>query len=147
MILATPFQLTSLPARPNNGRVLRRVSVLLVCLVFQGAPQLAPFLHAHTDDHATDHHAGVTLHAHVESHDHHSPNPADTGLTASDDSDVLYIDGFTALVNASIEPLVAAVSLRIAPPARVLFGPVGETAPRAHGPPGAAATSLRAPPA
>jgi hypothetical protein len=52
------------------GHVSRRLVAAALVVAVQFAALLAPFVHAHPDDHDTDHHAAHAIHAHLSGHGH-----------------------------------------------------------------------------
>ena len=74
----------------------------------------APFVHAHPDDHDTDHHDGPAVHAHfaahrtpahaLDDHDHDG-----TAVEADDHDRAVFLQGFVAAPTASVHILPAIV--------------------------------------
>ena len=81
--------------------VVRQAIAIALSLALQAAGLSAPFVHAHPDDHDTDHHAGSTVHAHWAGHaeSHHS---SDAKTVSSGEHDrAVSVHGFVAVTAAS----------------------------------------------
>jgi hypothetical protein len=122
------------------------VVAIALSLAIQAAALSAPLVHAHPDDHATEHHGGAEVHSHWGGH-HHSQDPSHApALDATDRDRAVFFSAFVA-VAASLFP-TQAVTLGVfelpAPPER---GPhrVIEIA-NGHDPPCFRSLSSRAPP-
>src|SRR5688572_15355280 len=111
------------------------------------AAVIALFVHAHPDDHDTDHHQAHAVHAHFSGHDHHAP--ADGPLLTGDEGGrerAVFLGVFLGAAVASFT-IVAALPPsieRVAPPEM----PVRRTLQVAHGhdPPALSSLPARAPP-
>jgi hypothetical protein len=137
-------------ARPTSASihtVMRRLVAAGLVVAVQGAMVVAPFVHAHPDDHDTPHHAPRAIHAHLSGH----PAPARPGHGPEfedDDHDrAVFIQSFFAVaVTTFHSPIVVteAFDLAVPPerPARQLLQVV-----HGHDPPLTRSLPSRAPPA
>ena len=90
----------------------------VLATVVPAATVLALFVHAHPDDHDTDHHAAHAIHSHLGGHTHpghhadpHAPAAGGTVITDDDDHDsAVYVGAFVAEAMPSFS-LVAVVAL------------------------------------
>ena len=122
------------------------MAVVLVVAV-QAAAVGAPLVHAHLDDHATDHHDAGTVHSHFSGH--HTSRPPATGLRVEDDDveRAVFLQLFLAVSVASFGALPAVVeSFEINVPAEA---PLRQVLLVVHGhdPPFTRLRPARAPPA
>ena len=122
------------------------VAVVLVVAV-QATAVGAPLVHAHLDNHTTDHHGARTVHSHFSGH--HSSHSPDIGLRVEDNDAerTVFLQLFVAVGVASFGSLPAVVeSFEISVPAeaprRQLFWVV-----HGHDPPFTRSRPARAPPA
>jgi hypothetical protein len=127
--------------------VFRSVVVVALSVALQLAALSAPLVHAHPDEHATEHHGAHEIHAHFSHHAATSSTSDASAIDHDEDSDrAVYLRVFVGVPAASFE-IAAAVpeTFAIAAPVETpslqpLFGT------HAHDPPLARSTSPRAPP-
>lgn len=112
----------------------------------QAAAVGAPLVHAHLDDHATEHHGARTVHSHVSGH--HSSHPPETDVRVEDNDAerTVFLQLFVAVGVASFEMPPAVIesteaSVPAAAPTRQLLGVV-----HGHDPPFLRSLAARAPP-
>jgi hypothetical protein len=126
---------------------VRKALALALCFAIQAAGLSAPLVHAHPDDHVTEHHAGGAIHAHWSGHagsHHHSDGPA---IEAADYDRAVFLNAFVA-VGASPSPAPA-----VTPDAAPVRVPEERPAHRiteithGHDPPAIRSVPPRAPPA
>lgn len=138
--------LDAMPRVTNNEDVVRRVVAVVLSLAVQAAAMGAPLVHAHPDEHATEHHAGRSLHTHWSGHDqahHHSDTPA---FTTADYDRAVFVNFFVAVAVAHI------VAASAVPPVFLLAAPTERAAQRgldvvrSHDPPHVRSLPSRAPP-
>jgi hypothetical protein len=125
---------------------MRRCVALALAVAVQAMLVELPALHAHLDDHVTDHHHARTIHAHFEQH--HSPRPHDQpGFEADDHDSAVSFTATTALASkwfsaavltTAIADVSAAFRPKVMPSFEVTHG---------HDPPWIASLASRAPPA
>ena len=126
---------------------MRKVIALALSLAVQATALSAPLVHAHPDDHATEHHGSRTVHTHWAGHAQ-SHDTSDTPAFGTDDHDrAVFLNAFVAVAASSL-PAQA-----IAPDAFELPVPAERPAHRilevvrSHDPPSLRSVSSRAPPA
>jgi hypothetical protein len=73
-------------------------------LAFQAAVLSAPLVHAHPDDHPTDHHGGRAVHSHWAGHSRHHHSPATPGLESTDPDRAVFL-AFAAVPARSLPAL------------------------------------------
>jgi hypothetical protein len=126
---------------------VRKVIAVAVSIAVQAAALGAPLLHAHPDEHATEHHPARAVHTHWAAHpqSHHS---SDAPALGADDHDrAVFLNAFVA-VRASTLPvleLTDGVCELPVPGERPAQRPVEII--RSHDPPFCRSLSSRAPPA
>jgi hypothetical protein len=125
---------------------VRKAAAVAVVFALQGAALSAPFVHAHPDDHATEHHAGRTVHTHWAAHAH-PQRSSDEPMFAADDHDrAVFLKAFLAVASAVLSvPAVADDPVELAvPPERSAHRNVEVV--HSHDPPVFNSLSPRAPP-
>jgi hypothetical protein len=132
----------------NNEGIVRKVIAVALALALQAAGLSAPLVHAHPDDHETEHHAGRAVHAHWAAHPHAPGHAGDEpALTASDDDRAVFLDAFLAVPVSQMTVSAAAPAvfhLHVAAE-RAALG--GVDVVRSHDPPDRRLLPPRAPPA
>jgi hypothetical protein len=130
----------------NNGRVIRRCIALALAVAVQAMLVELPALHAHLDNHVTEHHQSRTIHSHFD--EHHSIRRHD-GLriqTGDHDAAVSFI-AIAALTTTSFTTIGLTVATAVLPtPVIRVVAPTFEVT-HAHDPPWAGSLPARAPPA
>jgi hypothetical protein len=125
---------------------------LILGLAVQTAATMAPFVHAHLDDHATEHHGSArAIHSHFAEHHHHHeqqlPPAHGPSVDDPDDDRAVVFPLFVAVGSQSFELAPFAVTFAELPP------PVERPAHRSvdivhgHDPPFVPSVPSRAPPA
>lgn len=125
---------------------VRKVIAVALALAVQTTGLTAPFVHAHPDDHTTDHHDGHAIHAHAAGHaPAHDPTNAPS-LGAEDHDRAVYVNAFVAVAVASFSaPEVELTTFELAAPVeRAAYRPVEIL--RTHDPPALTSVPSRAPP-
>lgn len=132
----------------NNAQVPRRLVAIGLSMAVQLAALSAPLVHAHADDHATDHHRAHEVHAHFERHTTASRTANESTVDRPDDNArVVFVRTFVGVATAAVDlPAAAPASFELALPGegrslRALYGFHG------HDPPLIRSRSPRAPPA
>jgi hypothetical protein len=87
----------------NNGHIVRKVVAIALSLAVQVAALSAPLVHAHPDDHATEHHGAGEVHTHWAGHDHPRDSSHSPALDAVDRDRAVFLNAFVA-VAASLFP-------------------------------------------
>lgn len=126
---------------------MRRLLAAVLTAAVQVALVGAPLVHAHPDDHATEHHHGRAVHAHWTGHSH-SPHQADTPVLGSPDHDrAVFLSAFVAVaVSAFATPATSHSSYELPSPAETAaHRSVGVV--HGHDPPFLQPRTSRAPPA
>jgi hypothetical protein len=127
--------------------IVRKVIAAVLSLGLPVAGLCALFVHAHPDDHATAHHDGQAVHAHVAGHRAPSQH-AETGQTLEDDDHdrAVYVSAFVAVAVATFSaPEFVATSLELpVPTERAAHRPVDVV--HSHDPPSVHSLTSRAPP-
>ena len=76
---------------------MRKIVALALVLALQGAGLSAPLVHAHPDEHDTDHHHGRQVHTHWAGHaSSHAPSDGPS-LDTADADRALFLHAFVAL--------------------------------------------------
>jgi hypothetical protein len=132
--------------------VIRRGLACVLTLAVQAAATMAPFAHAHLDDHATDHHGGArAIHSHFGQHHHHDahrlPPTHGPAIEDPDDDTPVVFPLFVAVGGQSFEVRPAALTF-VALPAP-MESPAHRSVQVVHGhdPPSVLSRPSRAPPA
>lgn len=130
----------------NNDSIVRKVIAVALSLAVQAAALSAPLVHAHPDDHATEHHGGGAVHTHwaghAESH-HASDAPA---LGTADDDRAVFLNAFVAVTVSSLPaPGVTPDVLELPVPSERAAHPSVDIA-HSHDPPFFSSLPSRAPP-
>ena len=127
--------------------MLRKLVAGVLVAAVQAAAVGAPLVHAHLDNHATDHHGARTVHSHFSGH--HSSHPPDIGLRVEDNDAerTVFLQLFVAVGVASFGAYPAVgesfeISVPAEAPPRQLLSVV-----HGHDPPVAKSGPSRAPPA
>jgi hypothetical protein len=126
---------------------VQRVIAIALALAIQGAALTAPLVHAHPDDHATDHHAPGAVHTHWAGHAD-TPHPSDDPAFSTENPDrAVFLNAFVA-VAPTLKPAPAVpLTVFVLPvPAERAAHRGGEVV-RSHDPPYVRSLSARAPPA
>jgi len=126
---------------------VRRIVAIVLALAVQGAALTGPLVHAHPDDHATDHHSGRAVHTHWAGHPQ-SPHQSDTPSLETEDQDrAIFIGSFIAVAGTiqSAPAVTHSVFVLPVPVERVAHR--GIEVVRSHDPPYVRSLSARAPPA
>ena len=127
--------------------IVRRMIAVALSLAFQAAVLSAPLVHAHPDEHATDHHGGRAVHSHWAGHTRHqrsSPNP---GIESTDHDRAVFLSAFAAVPARSLPALGVSHGFFVLP------APAERAAHRVidivhgHDPPSLRSLPPRAPPA
>ena len=128
--------------------LVRKATALALALAVQTAGLTAPFVHAHPDDHATDHHDAHAVHAHFAGHQasHHSTAPNGLSVETDDNDRAVYVNAFVALAVTSFSiPAAIVTTFELPVPAeRAAHRPVDVS--HGHDPPAFGSQSPRAPP-
>lgn len=82
---------------------MRKVIAVALSLAVQAAALSAPLVHAHPDDHATEHHGAREIHAHRADHAHFDRASDGPVLDAADHDRAVFLNAFIA-VAASLMP-------------------------------------------
>jgi hypothetical protein len=125
---------------------VRKVLALALSLAVQAAGLQAPLVHAHPDDHATEHHAGRALHSHWGGHASKPHAPEGPAAGAPDHDRAVFVGAFAAVAVAAFPaPAVAdTVATLPVPPERAAHNSI-DISP-GHDPPSARSLPTRAPP-
>lgn len=126
--------------------VFRRLIAAALFIAVQVSGVTLPYVHAHTDDHASAHHAARAVHTHFANHAHHTHS---TGPVIDDDDDddrAVYLQLWVAV---SVQPApvgeTALTAFDLPTPAeRALHSSV--VVVHGHDPPLSASLAPRAPP-
>ena len=126
---------------------MRKVVATVVALAVQGAALAGPLVHAHPDDHTTDHHSGRAVHTHWAGH-HQSSHHGDLPSLESEDYDrAISLGSFVAeAVAVQLAPAVTH-SVFVLPVPGDRAAHRGIEVVRSHDPPDIRSLSDRAPPA
>lgn len=130
----------------NEGRV-RKVVAIVLALAVQGAALTGPLVHAHPDDHATDHHSGRTVHTHWAGHPQ-SRHQGDIPSLATEDHDrAVFLGSFIAVAGTIQSAPAVSHSVFVLPVPVERAAHRGLEVVRSHDPPYVGSLSSRAPPA
>lgn len=132
--------------------VVRSIFSVLLLVAFEASALTMPFVHAHPDEHATEHHAAHAVHSHFATHavSHtHSVRPVigDDPVLSDDDDRPVYLQLFVAVRAQPVPVGGSALTVFDLPmPAET---PALSSVPVVHGhdPPISRSISPRAPPA
>jgi hypothetical protein len=139
--------LTPSGAFTNNEITVRKALAIALSFVIHAAGVWTPFAHAHPDDHATEHHAGRTVHVHWSGHSQ-SHHPSNVPAIGDDDHDrAVFMGTFVALGAASVPMPVVMEAVFECPAPTERRGHRTVQTVRSHDPPCLASRSARAPPA
>ncbi len=132
----------------NNPCVIRSVAAAALVILVPLGTLVAPFVHAHADDHHSSHHDGGRVHAHLAPHVPSAPSHhTDTSITEDDAEHALNVPLFVAVETVMFKVLLLVPArFALAAPA----APVLSSRPRvahAHDPPVLGSLQTRAPPA
>ena len=127
--------------------VFRSAVALALSIAVQVSAVTLPFMHAHTDDHASAHHAAHAVHTHFSTHAEHHAHSAGPVIDHDDDDDqAVYLQLFVA-VSAQAVP-VGGTALTVfelpTPPESPASSPV--VVVHGHDPPLSGSLAPRAPP-
>jgi hypothetical protein len=137
------------PAGPvtNNVRTVRKVIALALAIAVQAAALSAPLVHAHPDDHATEHHSAREVHTHWASHGAVHDSSDGPSFDAADHDRAVFLNAFLAVAASSLPAfgVTHAVFELPVPAERAAhrFIEIG----RSHDPPSFRSLPARAPPA
>lgn len=126
---------------------MRKALAIALSLAVQGAALGAPLMHAHPDDHATEHHGARAVHAHWRGHSH-SPRSSKVPAVDADDHDrAVFLNAFVG-VAATVFPAGATVRgiFELSVPTEMAVHRPVEVA-HSHDPPSFGPLLPRAPPA
>ena len=126
---------------------MRKVIALALALAIQAAAVTAPLVHAHPDDHATDHHGGRAIHSHWAGHAETAHHPDSPAVETEDHDRALSLGAFVAEAVSTWPapaPIVASFALPV-PAERRAHRRIEVV--RSHDPPGVRSLPSRAPPA
>ncbi len=126
---------------------MRAVIAVALALALPMAGLTAPFVHAHPDDQATDHHDGRVIHAHLSGHESSHHTSSDPSLGIDDDDDrAVYVNAFVAVPVASFAVSDAAMTTFVLAAAgeRAAHRPIDIL--HTHDPPALTSLPSRAPP-
>ena len=128
--------------------LVRRVIAVALALAVQIAGLTTPLVHAHPDDHATEHHDSHAVHAHLAVHtrSHHSAEPDDLSVETDDHDRAVYVNGFVAVpvTTFSIPDAIVTTFELPVPVEQAAHLPVDVS--HGHDPPARGSQSPRAPP-
>jgi hypothetical protein len=131
----------------NNDGVIRRFIAIGLSVAVQTAAFSAPLVHAHPDDHATDHHAPRSVHAHVSAHAVPAPAGDEAAFRNLESERTVFLQLFVAISGASIEvPAASVTAFQLAAPEET-SAHLSLQIVHGHDPPVASAVASRAPPA
>jgi hypothetical protein len=88
---------------------MRRVMAVVLAGAVQAYATTAPFIHAHVDDHDTDHHAGPAVHAHLAPHLKHHESAGLPEIGDDDHDRPVYLQLFVAVGT----PLAALTAIHV----------------------------------
>jgi len=127
--------------------VIRRLVAAGLSVAIPVAALCAPFVHAHPDDHDTDHHRARSIHAHFSSHDSESVSNVGARIGDDDHDRAVFLQVFVAVAAPSFDVsfTIASVFELVAPPE--VPAHVWVDAVYGHDPPTVASLVPRAPPA
>jgi len=80
---------------------VRRVIAIALSLAVQAAALSAPLVHAHPDDHATEHHGAGEVHSHWAGHHHPQDSSHSPALDATDHDRAVFLNAFVAVAASS----------------------------------------------
>jgi hypothetical protein len=127
---------------------VQRILALALSLAIQASALSAPLVHAHPDDHETEHHGARAIHTHWTAHaeaDHSSEGEAPE-LEAEDHDRAVFLNVFVAVAASVIDvPAVAQVVFALPAPAERSPHHSVESL-HSHDPPVIPSPSPRAPP-
>jgi hypothetical protein len=130
----------------NNAQIVRKMVALALSLAIQVAALHAPLVHAHPDDHDTDHHHGRAIHSHWSAHPLLRHDPDRPTITEIDDDHAIALNAFVAASSSSVYvPADVAGTFTVAVPDERRAHRIAETV-RSHDPPASQSLSPRAPP-
>lgn len=126
---------------------MRKVIAIGLSLAVQAAALSAPLVHAHPDDHATEHHGGRAVHTHWAGHTH-STYPSDAPAVATDDDDrAVFLNVFVAVASSMVPDLGITSGVYQVPTPGERAAHRGVDSSHSHDPPLITSLSSRAPPA
>jgi hypothetical protein len=126
---------------------VRKVVAIALALAVQGGALTAPLVHAHPDEHATDHHAAGTVHTHWAGHTH-SSQPSDIPAFDTADPDrAVFLNAFVAVATTVFSAPAAALTAFALPVAAERAAHRRVEIVRSHDPPCIRSLCSRAPPA
>ena len=131
----------------NNESTVRKVIALALALAVQAAALSAPLVHAHPDDHATEHHGAREVHTHWAGHAASHNSSDEPSLDAADHDRAVFLNAFLAVAASSFPAFgVTHAVFELPVPAERAAHQVIEVG-RSHDPPSFRSLPSRAPPA
>lgn len=125
---------------------MRKVIALALALAVQAAALSAPLVHAHPDDHATDHHGAREVHTHWAGHAASHDSSDEPSLDAADHDQAVFLNAFLAVATSSFPAFgVTHAVFELSVPAERAAHLVIEIG-RSHDPPSFRLLPSRAPP-
>ena len=91
--------------------MIRRLGAVGLCVAFQAAALWAPFVHAHPDDHETDHHHARAIHAHLSQHPGPAASEAGPAIGQPDHDRALFLQVFVTEAAAPFDAAAVAVPI------------------------------------
>jgi hypothetical protein len=126
---------------------VRKVIAIALSLAVQAAALSAPLVHAHPDDHATEHHGAGEIHTHWAGHGQSHESSHSPALDEVDHDRAVFLNAFVAVAASSFPtPAVALGVFQLPAPRERAPHRVVEIA-SGHDPPCFRSLSSRAPPA
>lgn len=139
--------MTDWPGVTNNENVVRKVIALALSLAVQAAALSAPLVHAHPEDHDTDHHRAREVHTHWAGHGSSHDSPDGPTFDAAEHDRAVFLNAFVAVPRTpSSAPALTLTAFALPVPAE---RPAhrGIEVVRSHDPPPIRSLPARAPPA
>jgi hypothetical protein len=125
---------------------VRKVLAIALSLAVQAAALSAPLVHAHPDDHATEHHGAGEVHSHWAGHSHEQDSSHSPALDAADHDRAVFLNAFVAVAASSFPAqAVTPVAFELPTPRERAPHRVIDIA-NGHDPPCLRSLSSRAPP-
>lgn len=126
---------------------MRKVIAVALSLAVQAAALSAPFVHAHPDDHATEHHGARAVHTHWAGHaqSHHSSDA--TALGTDDHDRAVFLNAFVSVAPSALPALGVTHGVFALPVPAERAAHRGVEITHSHDPPFFRSLSSRAPPA
>jgi hypothetical protein len=125
---------------------VRKLIALALTLAVQGAALTGPLVHAHPDDHASEHHGGRAVHTHWSGHARHSHPTGTPALSADDHDRAVFLNAFVAVATSPMPSPGATQDVFELPVPAERTAHRGIEVVRSHDPPSIRTLSSRAPP-